>query len=107
MDTLLDNDQLVQTARMCEQFLQDVNPEMGLQKHRSKVGIDLDDERNFRRKPSGRCVLKLYDRGSFRGKQQDFEKGFNVKKGIRVKSLRAVGPCCWKIYRYKAFRLNG
>ena len=72
-------DQLVRTAEMCEQYLNDVDPDY--------YGWD-------------RCILKVYSDSGSRGEQKDIKEEGRHNVGFRVKSIRTVGKCCWIIHRY-------
>ena len=88
------------TVDFCEDFLSiNIN---GLSRSQTGFGISNHFNRKFARARLGfekRCVVKLFPQSHFRGNQQIIEeKGkFNPKPGMKVKSLKLEGDCCWKI----------
>ena len=70
------SDQLVRTAEMCEQYLNDVEPDY----------YDWNQ-----------CILKVYSNSGTRGDQKDIKEDGRHHVDFRVRSIRTVGKCCWII----------
>ena len=101
------SDQLLNTAKMCEQYLKDVNPDLTHlsldQRRPERVRLNALNEQNFRPNEidineEDTCILKVYSIGHHRGRQFDVERSGKHNSGFSVKSIRTVGKCCWKIY---------
>ena len=101
------SDQLLNTAKMCEQYLKDINPDLTHlsldQRRPERVRLNALNEPNFRSNvidinEEDTCILKVYSTGHTRGRQFDVERSGKHNSGFPVKSIRTVGKCCWKIY---------
>ena len=106
------SDQLLNTAKMCEQYLKDINPDLThlslAQRRPERVRLNALNEQNFRSNEidineEDTCILKVYSIGHGRGRQFDIEgtdgKYHKYKPGFPVRSIRTVGKCCWIIKR--------
>ena len=106
------SDQLLNTAKMCEQYLKDINPDLTHlsldQRRPERVRLNALNEQNFRPNEidineEDTCILKVYSTGYARGRQFDIEptdvKYHKYKPGFPVRSIRTVGKCCWIIKR--------
>ena len=76
-----------------------------------KSGHDkIDTTRKFRSVSGGisghrSCSIKLYGRQYMKGPHYDVYKNkFSISRKFVVKSLRVVGPCCYRIYSKRGRR---
>merc|ERR1712062_560479 len=119
VEELLEQDQLLNTAKMCEQYLKDINPDLNHlsldQRRPERVRLNALNEQNFRLNEidineEDTCILKVHSIGYTKGRQFDVERSGKHNSGFPVKSIRTVGKCCWKIYnenRKLVQRLDG